>query len=186
MINKKEVFISVDIETAGPIPVEYSLLSIGACEVDSPDRSFTCMLKPTTMNFDAKAMEISGLSLEMLAIEGLEPIIAMQMFRDWVVKTAGNNGIPVFTGFNASFDWAFVNYYFHHYLGANPFGFSALDIKSMYMGAIGCNWAQTRSSMIASELHPKLIGDHNSLHDAQYQAELFRLIRNLRQNSSNS
>ena len=28
-----EVFISVDVETAGPIPGEYSLLTIGACDV---------------------------------------------------------------------------------------------------------------------------------------------------------
>jgi len=28
------------------------------------------------------------------------------------------------------------------YLGENPFGFAALDIKSKYMGAFGCCWAQ--------------------------------------------
>lgn len=42
----KEVFISVDIEASGPIPGEYSLLSIGACMVDNPDESFYAELKP--------------------------------------------------------------------------------------------------------------------------------------------
>ncbi|MGB9037337.1 MAG: 3'-5' exonuclease, partial [Acinetobacter calcoaceticus] len=31
MIPKKEIFISVDVETSGPIPGIYDLLSIGAC-----------------------------------------------------------------------------------------------------------------------------------------------------------
>ena len=41
----------------------------------------------------------------------------------------------VFVGFNAPFDWSFVNYYFHRFLGHNPFGFTAVDIKAYYMGA---------------------------------------------------
>ena len=101
----------------------------------------------------------------------------MQKFRDWVISTAGPDATPVFVGFNAPFDWSFVNYYFHRYLGENPFGFAALDIKSMYMGAARSSWAQTRSSQIAAALNPTLKGDHDALHDAQYQAELFRLIQ---------
>ena len=38
MTSKREIFISVDVETAGPIPGEFSLLSIGACDVDDEFR----------------------------------------------------------------------------------------------------------------------------------------------------
>ncbi len=177
MTNKREVFLSVDVETAGPIPGEYSLLTIGACDVSDPMQTFACELKPTTRNADPKALEVTGLSLDRLEQDGLDPAIAMQAFRDWVARIAGTDATPVFVGFNAPFDWSFVNYYFHRYLGENPFGFAALDIKSMYMGATGSSWTQTRSSQIAAVLRPTLTGDHNALHDAQYQAELFRLIR---------
>lgn len=78
--------------------------------------------------------------------------------------------------FNLKDRWSFINYYFHRYIGEYPFGFSALDIKSLYMGAARITWSQIRSSQIANTLYPKLNGDHNALHDAQYQAELFRLI----------
>jgi hypothetical protein len=37
--KKKEIFVSVDVEASGPIPGEYSLLSIGACHVDKPDQN---------------------------------------------------------------------------------------------------------------------------------------------------
>jgi DNA polymerase III epsilon subunit-like protein len=177
MTSKREVFLSVDVETAGPIPGEYSLLTIGACNVDDPKQIFACELKPTTRNADPKALVVTGLSLDRLEKEGLDPAVAMRAFRDWVVQIAGADAEPVFVGFNAPFDWSFVNYYFHRYLGENPFGFTALDIKSMYMGAAKSSWAQTRSSQISAALHPVLKGNHNALHDAQYQAELFRLIR---------
>jgi hypothetical protein len=59
------------------------------------------------------------------------------------MKTSSRDGRPVFVGFNAAFDWSFVNYYFQRYLGENPFGFAALDIKSLYMGATGCAWEET-------------------------------------------
>lgn len=100
----------------------------------------------------------------------------MRRFAAWLAKLAANDGTVVFVGFNAPFDWSFVNYYFHRFTGNNPFGFTALDIKALYMGAIGCSWADTRSSRIADRLKPNLVGDHNALRDAQYQAELFRLV----------
>lgn len=181
MNTKREVFLSVDIETSGPIPGEYSMLSIGACNVDNPEQAFSCELKPITLNADPKALQVTGLSLERLSIEGLNPEVAMQQFDDWVAKVIKANETPVFVGLNAPFDWSFVNYYFHRYLKKNPFGFNALDIKSLYMGATGSTWSQTTSNQMSLRLQPALKGDHNALHDALYQAELFRLIRQIKQ-----
>ncbi|MER8349344.1 3'-5' exonuclease, partial [Acinetobacter baumannii] len=61
----------------------------------------------------------------------------MSRFRAWIDQIAGDD-TPVFVGFNAPFDWSFVNYYFHRYTGENPFGFTALDIKALWMGVSGC------------------------------------------------
>jgi ribonuclease T len=174
-----EIFISVDVEAAGPIPGEYSLLSIGACDVHDDTSAFECLLKPINSNFDPKAIGITGFTLDELERVGLHPAQAMEDFQKWIRETSGRDGQPVFVGFNAAFDWSFVNYYFHRYLGENPFGFAALDIKSLYMGATNCAWQETRSSRIAARLQPKLSGTHNALQDAQYQAEMFRLIRGL-------
>ncbi|MCP9630755.1 3'-5' exonuclease [Rhodopseudomonas palustris] len=177
MSRNTEVFVSVDVETAGPIPGEYSLLSIGACIVDDPAKTFSCELKPINRNADPKALEVSGLSMDELAKNGLEPAEAMQAFAQWLDTIVEKDGNVVFVGLNAPFDWSFVNYYFHRFTGGNPFGFTAVDIKALFMGATGCNWTDTRSSKMAERLSPRLKGDHQALHDAQYQAELFSLIR---------
>lgn len=177
MTMKPEVFVSIDVETAGPIPGEFSLLSIGACDAYDDSRSFSVELKPINANADPKALEVTGLSLEALMERGETPEAAMAAFGAWAQSLAGEDGALVFVGFNAPFDWSFINYYFHRYTGANPFGFTALDIKALYMGATGCAWTDTRSSQIAKHLNPVRRGDHDALHDAKYQAELLRLVR---------
>ena len=62
----QEVYISVDVETAGPNPGQYSLLSIGACTLDEPPDTFYVELKPVNLQALPQALEISQLSLEEL------------------------------------------------------------------------------------------------------------------------
>lgn len=181
-----ECFISVDVETSGPIPGLYSLLSIGACVVRSgeerpPEESagtFYCTLKPLEeAGSDPEALAVAGLSLEELARTGTSPEQAMGRFEEWVAASCGG-GKPVFVGLNAAFDWSFINYYFHRFLGRNPFGFSALDIKSLYMGAVGSSWADTKSSRMSAALSIAAgKASHHALEDAQAQAKLFIAIR---------
>jgi ribonuclease T len=175
----REHYISIDIETSGPVPGDYSMLTLGACAVDDDTKTLYVELKPLNDRAVPEAMQVSGLSLETLARDGLEPADAMRALDEWIQTATPKDCTPVFVGLNAPFDWSFVNYYFIHFLGGNPFGFSAVDIKALYMGATGCTWKQTGSSQIAKRLHPKRKGTHNALEDALYQAELFRLTRGL-------
>ncbi len=176
-----EVFISVDVETSGPIPGEYNMLSIGACLVDAPGTTFECTLKPLNRNADPDALAVTGFSLEDLERRGMEPHQAMTEFGAWVKSACSKGDVPVFVGLNAPFDWSFINYYFHRFHGENPFGFTALDIKAYYMGMMNCSWRDTRSSVMAGHLHPVQKGNHNAVQDAVYQAELFRLARKVGQ-----
>lgn len=183
MQTLNEVFISVDVETAGPIPGEFSMLSIGACLVDAPETVFERTLKPLNRNADLAALAVTGLSLDELERNGTEPGKVMVAFHGWIMASCGEGDVPVFVGLNAPFDWSFVNYYFHRFLGENPFGFTALDIKAYYMGVTDSTWKDTRSSAMAGRLHPTQKGNHTAVQDAVYQAELFRLTRELRRNT---
>ncbi len=175
----KEHYISVDIEASGPIPGEYSMLSLGASVIDDDDKTFHVQLKPLNGNAVPEALAVTGLSLETLERDGVAPATAMSSFASWVQESLPDGANAVFVGLNAPFDWSFVNYYFVRFCGENPFGHTALDIKAMYMGATGCTWSQTTSSQMAKRLHPKKKGTHCALEDALYQAELFRLARGL-------
>jgi len=178
-----ELYISVDIQAAGPIPVEYSMLSIGACVVGSPEVSFYIELKPINDRFIPEALAVSGFSLEQLKISGIEPSEGMKSFCKWIEDTA-TEIMPIFVGFNAPFDWQFINWYFHTFLGRNPFGINAIDIKAYYMGFSGSTWVNTPSSRLPSWLQPAPHKKHYALDDAIAQAEIFsRLLSASRSNS---
>jgi ribonuclease T len=82
MSVKREIFVSVDVEAAGPIPGEYSLL-IGACDVEDETRTFACEIKPINHNADPKALEVTGLSLEALERSGVTPEAAWGSLLRW-------------------------------------------------------------------------------------------------------
>jgi len=171
-----DAFISVDVETAGAAPSRHALLSLGACLVDDPERSFYVELQPTTPDADPAALAVSGLSLEHLAAEGVPPAEAMARFAAWVQEVVPGGHRPVLVAFNAAFDWMFVADYFHRFAVPNPFGHAALDVKALYMGATGEPWDRTSFHAVATRfgLHPRL--PHHALEDARIQAEVFRRI----------
>lgn len=176
MANKAEVFISVDVETSGPIPGDYSMLSLGACVIGGNENGFYAEFQPLNDNAVPEAMKVSGFDLAKLSKTGDRPKDAMEKLAAWVKGVAGDTK-PVFVGFNAGFDWSFVNWYFIHFHKDNPFGFAPLDIKSYYMGLTGCNWEGTKSSRVKPEFQPAKAGNHNALNDARAQGEMFEKMR---------
>ena len=171
-----ECLISVDVETAGPHPSGYSMLSIGACPVEDPRRGFYVELKPVNDLITTEALSIGGLTLEYLNDNGVEAGEAMTRFADWIAEVVPEGDLPVFVGFNAAFDWMFVCDYFERFLGRNPFGHSAIDIKSYYLGFAGGTWAETSLRFLSPRYLDGRPLSHNALGDAQDQASLFTAI----------
>ena len=171
-----ETYISVDVEAAGPYPGEYALLSIGACTVDRPQSTFYVELKPDVLNITPESLAVHQLSLDKLRQTGLEPVEAMRDFAAWLVEVTPPAHRPIFVAFNAAFDWMFVNAYFHKYLGRNPFGHAALDIKALYMGFQRTTWAETSMRLISERYLPQRPLTHHALEDALHQCELFEKI----------
>jgi DNA polymerase III epsilon subunit-like protein len=173
--ERREVLISVDIEASGPTPSVGSMLSIGACLVDDPEVAIYLELKPMPdQPWDDQAARVHGLEKKHLEEFGLEPQDAMRQFDTWVT-TAADGAWPVFVGFNAPFDWMFVADYFWRYVGRNPFGISALDLKSYYMALVATDsWEETRRVNIDKKLNLEPDHSHQALEDARGQAALAR------------
>ena len=76
--------VSVDVETAGPNPADYALLSIGACTLGTPRKEFYVELKPISMDEDKQASEIHQLDMDELSRSGEPPAQAMQKMADWL------------------------------------------------------------------------------------------------------
>ena len=125
-------YFMVDVEADGPIPGDYSMISFAAVVVEpSLDRTFYGRLKPISERYIPEALAVSGHSREeTLTFE--DPAVVMVQFRNWVAEHA--KGRALFVSDNNGFDWQFVNWYLHHFVGANPFGHSSTNLGSLYKG----------------------------------------------------
>ena len=100
----------------------------------------------------------------------------MLSFERWLTAAMPTSRKPVFVAFNAPFDWMFVADYFCRFVGHNPFGHSALDIKALYMGVTGAPWTEASIRYVAPRFLGKYQISHHALQDALDQARIFRRL----------
>lgn len=125
----------VDIESDGPAPGLYSMVSLGCVRVDRELKTtFKATFAPISGQWIPEALAISQITrAQHLAYP--DPAAGMAAFGTFLGENS--KGRPVFVSDNPAFDWQWVNYYFHRYTGDNPFGHSARRIGDLYAGLTG-------------------------------------------------
>jgi hypothetical protein len=134
MKDKTMAWVMVDVEADGPVPGAYSMVCFGAVLVrDGLDRTFYGRLRPISDKWVPEALAVSGFTREeTLGFD--DPKTVMDAFAAWL-KESGKSR-PLFVSDNNGFDWQFVNWYFWHFTGANPFGHSSTNLGSLYKGLV--------------------------------------------------
>jgi hypothetical protein len=179
----QEIYVSVDVETDGPIPGPHSMLSLGAVALTFE----TAELRATVIDSfsinlellegaapDPKTAEFWAKNPEAWAVARFaprEPGYAMRSFGAWL---DGLPGKPVFVGYPASFDFMFVYWYLIRFAGSSPFSFSALDMKTLAWALLGGKFRDATKRRMPRDWHrgaPK--HDHTAMTDAMGQAVLF-------------
>ncbi len=183
------VFISVDVEASGPLPGFFDLLSLGAVALERAGGIHQVLggglyleLKPCHGAFDPQAMAVNRLDLARLGREGLEQEEAARRIEHWLRGIAPPNDPPVFVGYCANFDWAFVNDLFHRAGRENPFSYKALDIRSLALGVLDLEWEELRQERMLPLLGLEPLAEedaHNALADARHQAHMLARLLEL-------
>ncbi len=175
VLNAPQLYIDVDIEADG-IAGHGSMLSIGA---QSPTgTSFYSEIKPISDEFKSgnkQFCEEHGLERERLLREAPDFTEVITHFDTWLKELKEVTGKqPVFTAFNAAFDWAFVDLYFVKAgFERNPFGIAPFDLKSLSLPLTGeWDWDMTSKSKLPDIIIPEGDFTHHALEDAQYQQKL--------------
>jgi hypothetical protein len=154
--------IVVDVESDGPSPGHYSMVSFGAVVVEPTlQKTFFGRTRPLSDRFLPEALAISGVTRdEHLRFD--EPGAVMEAFEAWVKQVS--KGRPVFCSDNLAFDWMFINWYFHETLGRNPFGWSGRRIGDLYCGMVKDGYATWKHLR-------KTAHTHHPVDDAKGNAE---------------
>ncbi len=180
-----DIYFSADIETDGPIPGPFSMLSFalvyaGAFDGETfyipPDyrETFYVELKPISDRFQEEAMRVNGLDRGALVRDGLPAPEAMTSAARWVRQVA-NGGEPVFVAYPLSFDWSWLYWYFVNFShDESPFGYSkCFDIKTAIAMKLGRTIANAGRQKLPAYLQSTSSHTHHALDDAIEQAEIF-------------
>jgi hypothetical protein len=127
-------YVMVDVESDGPIPGDFSMVCFGAVVVEPGlKRSFYGRLRPISEQWIPDGLKVSGYSREQV-LDFDEPQFVMEQFAAWLSGLRSRR--LVFISDNNGYDWQFINWYFHHFIGKNPFGFSSQNLGSLYKGLV--------------------------------------------------
>ena len=127
-------YFMVDVESDGPIPGDFSMICFGAVLVEPTlSKTFYGQLKPISDKWVPEALAISGF-LRDDTLRFNEPRDVMNHFASWIMENTHKQ--PMFISDNNGFDWQFINWYFHHFIGRNPFGHSSSNLGTLYKGLV--------------------------------------------------
>jgi 3'-5' exoribonuclease Rv2179c-like domain len=180
-----DAYFSADVETDGPIPGPYSMLSFAMVYAGSfdghrfkrpvsYDRILYKELQPISEDFQEEALRVNRLDRKRLITQGEPPVEAMIETCQWVKNVSGK-AKPVLVAYPLSFDWTWLYWYFTRYCpDGSPFGYSrCFDIKTALSVKAGLPISESSRSRIRASLLPKHKHTHNALDDAIAQAEIF-------------
>jgi DNA polymerase III epsilon subunit-like protein len=155
-------YVMVDVESDGQIPGDYSMICFGAVVVRAGlDQVFYGRLKPISKKWIPEALAISGFTREeTLCFD--DPKTVMESFAGWIRENIKDR--PLFVSDNNGFDWQFINWYFWHFTGGNPFGHSSTNLGSLYKGMVKDTFQNFKH--LRETKHT-----HNPLDDARGNAE---------------
>ncbi|MEM9460129.1 MAG: exonuclease domain-containing protein [Myxococcota bacterium] len=183
--TRSDAYFSADVETDGPIPGPFSMLSFALVfagrfdgdvfsRPESYEERFYAELKPISSDFEPEALAINGLDRDALIANGRAPQEAMTEAATWIRSVAGGTR-PVLVAYPLSFDWTWLYWYFVRFSAdGSPFRHSScFDIKTAFAVKGRLPVASAGRSSLFARLRPQHPHTHHAVDDAIEQAEIF-------------
>lgn len=169
---------SVDVEADGPIPGPHSMLSVGSAAM-TLDKQVIATHSVNLLPLPGATGHPDTLAWwaqhpEAWAALQVDPQPAEEAIPAYAAWLDALPGVPVFVGFPASYDFLFVYWYLIRFAGRSPFGFAALDIKTLAFVALrDTPFRRTSKKNFPKRWFDPLPHTHVALEDAIEQGALF-------------
>lgn len=177
-ITMEEVYIATDIETDGPSPGHYSMLSFASVAfrldksiIGSFERNLDLLpgarQDPKVMQFWKKNPEAWAACRK----DTVPPVRAMEDYGAWL---RGFEATPVMVAHPVGFDYTFIHWYFFEFTGRSPFFPAGLDITSYAMAVMQTPFTKSHKRDMPSEwIDADFPHTHKALDDALGHAMVF-------------
>src|SRR5437762_972717 len=189
-MSKREIYVSTDVETDGPIPGPHSMLSFGSAAYRA-DKTLVSTFSANLETLPGAAGAPDTMAWWRTQPEAWRecrnnqraPEPAMRDYLAWLKHLPGR---PVFVAYPAAFDFLFVYWYLIRFTGESPFSHSALDVKTFAMALLGTDYRGSTKRNMPRHWFDPLPHTHRALDDAIEQGALFcnMLADNLGRNAA--
>jgi hypothetical protein len=178
-----EIYLSTDVESDGPIPGPNSMLSFASAAylrdktlVDTFSANLELLPgaapDPATSAWWSRPENAAAYAKTRESVEA--PDRAMGRYVAWVDEISKRTKArPVFVAYPAGFDFLFVYWYLMKYAGKSPFSHSCLDIKTLAMSILKCEYRDAVKKNMPRRWFDPLPHTHVALDDAIEQGALF-------------
>lgn len=171
---------AVDVETTGLDPATTSIVSIGAVDIETPERTFYMECRPWVgALIHEGALKVNGFGIDQIMAFEKSEAEAIQAFFEWATE---GDVSPIMVAHNAAFDKLFVGHAAVRAGVKNPFSFRSIDIHSIVYMHLLRNGKEIPSKLSLNECLESFGLDrepdpHNALTGAKCNTELFKKVR---------
>lgn len=172
--------IAVDVETTGLDPQKCSIVSIGAVDIDVPERTFYMECNAWEgAEINSGALKVNGFSMEDVLSGKESEAKAIEKFFLWIME---DSRTPIMVSHNSAFDKAFIECAAARARITNPFGFRTIDIHSIVYMHLLRTGKEIPSKLSLNECLQSFGLDrepdpHNALTGAKCNESLFKKVR---------
>lgn len=185
-----EIYISADIEADGRIPARNSMLSFGLAAftinkdlIGTFERNLKTL--PNTVQ-DKETMEFwsyNQTAWNACRKNTVDPKQAMLNCHAWLKNIKKEYQMPTtLLGYPGGFDFQWINWYLHYFVGDNPCGWSVFCLKSYVASVLKCDFRSSAKRNFPKHWFEKgLPHTHIAIDDAIEQGALaINIIREVR------
>lgn len=192
----RELYVSIDVESDGPIPGPHSMWSLGSTAILDTGK--------IVGEFEENLQELEGakgdpdtlawwdkqdpLIRQACRMNSQPPELVMARFVRWVEELAEEHQArPTCVAYPAGYDWTYVYWYMIRFGQKSPFSFSCLDVKSYVAGKLGMPFRDVSKRTMPKRWFKDLPKHtHRAGDDAKEQGLLFLNILRDKNASSNA
>lgn len=189
--TNNETYLMLDIEVTGPVSAYHSMIEFAVVHRNGNHEDyFSVSLKEFVSKGGVWRWEDDTYKwwhhpsrvqlLHDIESEAIDPIVAMQMFKDWLKNMNFRN--PTIAQFGSDIEWLKL-YWWDVFKENPPFGLLAVDGKSFSMPTCGLDFMHTGNSTLRKRVpflfDKSLPHTHRALDDAREQAVMFDRLQHI-------